>query len=60
MAQLSNCTDASFAFKFADWVNYMDFTLDVRHTRYDMPWLFPPKREKANAMTAAESTGSAR
>jgi hypothetical protein len=28
---LGNCSDSSFAFKFSEWVNYMDFTLDVRH-----------------------------
>jgi len=29
--KLANCTDPSFAFKFEDWVSYMDFTLNVKH-----------------------------
>jgi len=41
--QLANCTDPAFSFKFENWVNYMDFTLDVKHTTYVHSFPFSSK-----------------
>ena len=29
---LANCTDSSYAFKFVDYHNYMDFKLNMKHS----------------------------